>query len=148
MTAVLTSVLSILAITALAWAAKRTLRAPVCPICMGVGGTWLWMLVARYLGLAFDTSMLPVRLGGSVVGVAYQLEKRLSEGRSALLWKSLFIPFGLAAAYGVALPNWTAFATASVALLIVTGIFFAPLQAEPRHSAAVEKLREQMKKCC
>lgn len=148
MTAVLTSVLSILAIAALAWTAKRMLRAPVCPICMGVGGTWLWMVVARYLGLAFDTSMLPVLLGGSAVGVAYQLEKRLPEGRSALLWKSLFIPFGLAAAYGVALPNWTVLATALVALLIVAGIFFAPLQEEPRDSAAVEKLQEQMKKCC
>ena len=148
MTAVLTPVLSILAITALAWAAKRMLRAPVCPVCMGVGGTWLWMLVARHLGLAFDTSMLPVLLGGSAVGIAYQVERRLPEGRSALLWKSLFIPFGLAAAYGVSLPNWTVLAAASVALAIVTGIFFAHPQAAPRDSAAIEKLQEQMKKCC
>ncbi len=148
MTVAIATVISILAIAAMAWTAKSMLRVPVCPICLGVGGTWLWMLVARHYGVEFDSTMLAVLLGASAVGVAYQLEKRLPEGRSALLWKSLFIPFGLAAAYGVALPNWTVLAAAAVVLLIVAGIFLAPVQAEPKDSAAVGKLREQMKKCC
>jgi len=105
MTAILTTTVSILTITSAVWVAKRLLRVPLCPICLGVGGTWLWMVVARYVGVAFDASMLPVLLGGSAVGVAYQLEKHLPQGRSALLWKSLFIPLALVAAYGVSLPN-------------------------------------------
>ncbi len=148
MTVALTAVLSILAITGLAWAAKKMLRVPLCPICLGVGGTWLWMLIARYFGVAFDTSMLPVLLGGSAVGVAYQLEKRLPRGRSALLWKSLSIPAGLAAAYGVALPDWTLFAAALVALLILSVIFFVPPRLQANDGATVDKLAEQMKKCC
>ena len=148
MAIVLTTVLSILAITVLAWAAKKMLRITVCPICLGVGGTWLWMVVARYFGMAFDTSMLPVLLGGSAVGLAYQIEKRLPPGGSALLWKSLFIPAGLVAAYGIALPNWTLFAVALVVVLILTVLFFVPRHLQANDSATVERLEEQMKKCC
>jgi hypothetical protein len=148
MTIVLISVLSILAIAAAAWAANRMLRASLCPVCLGVGGTWLWMLAARHLGLSFDTSMLPVLLGGSAAGVAYQLEKRLPPGRSALLWKSLFIPAALVAAYGIAVPDWSALAVAAVATAVLTVVFFIPPRAQAQDSAAVEKLQEQMKKCC
>ena len=148
MTVALATVLSILAITALAWAAQRRARAPICPICVGVGGTWLWMLAARYLGVAFDATMLPVLLGGSAVGVAYVLERRLPEGRSALLWKSLFIPSSLAAAYGVALPDWTVLGAGAAALLLVSIVFFLPTQAQAKDNATVESLQEQMKKCC
>lgn len=148
MTVALTAVLSILAITGLAWTAKKMLRVPLCPICLGVGGTWLWMLVARYFGAALDTSMLPVLLGGSAVGIAYALEKRLPEGRSALLWKSLFIPVSLAAAYGIALLNWAVLGAAATALLVVSAVFFVPPRLQAKNSATVERLQEQMKKCC
>lgn len=148
MTVIVAALLSMAVITALAWAAKRLLRVPLCPICTGVAGTWMWMLAARYFGVPLDVAMLPVLLGGSAVGVAYQLEKRLPPGRSALLWKSLFIPLSLVAAYGIALPNWTALAAALAALLLLTGIFFMPPRLQAQDSAAVEKLQEQMKKCC
>lgn len=148
MTVILATLLSIATITALAWIAKRLLRVPLCPICTGVAGTWLWMVVARYFGLAFDTSMLPVLLGGSAVGIAYQLEKRVPEGRSALLWKSLFIPLALVAAYGIALPNWIVLGGAIAALLVLTGIFFVPPLLQEKDGAVVGKLQEQMKKCC
>ncbi len=148
MTVILGTLLSIATIAALAWLAKRQLRVPLCPICTGVAGTWLWMVAARYFGVPFDVSMLPVLLGGSAVGVAYQLEKRLPQGRSALQWKSLFIPIGLVVAQGVALPNWTLFAAALVAVLILTVIFFIPPRLRTNDSATVDKLEEQMKKCC
>ena len=106
------------------------------------------MVIARYFGVAFDTSMLPVLLGGSAVGVAYQLERRLPEGRPPLLWMTLFIPAGFIAAYGIALPNWTVLAAAIVALLLLTAIFFAPPRVQAKDSATVEKLQQQMKKCC
>lgn len=38
-------------------------------------------------------------LGGSVAGIAYQVEQRLPLERSPLLWKILFIPAGFVAAY-------------------------------------------------
>lgn len=148
MTAILITSLSILAIAALAWVAKLVLRVRVCPICLGVGGTWLWVVVARFLRFAVDTSMLPILLGGSVVGVAYQLEKHLPQGRSPLLWKTLFIPAGFIAAYGLAVPDWTALAAAMVALLPLAAIFFLSLQVRAKDRATIEKLEQQMKQCC
>lgn len=148
MTVALTAVLSILTITGLAWTTKKMLRVQLCPVCLGVGGTWLWMLVARYFGVVMDTSMLPVLLGGSAVGIAYQLERRLPEGRSALLWKSLFIPASLVAAYGLAGPNWILFGGAIAALLFLTVGFFVRPRVQAKDSATVEALEQQMKKCC
>ena len=148
MTALVIITLSILVIAALAWGANSVLRVRVCPICLGVGLTWLWMVIARFSGFAVDTSMLPILLGGSVVGVAYQLEKHLPQGRSALLWKTLFIPAGFVAAYGLAVPDWPVLGGAVGALLLLTVIFFLAPKSQVKDPAAIEKLEQQMKKCC
>ena len=39
MTVILATIFSIFAICGMAWAAKKMLRVPICPICLGVGGT-------------------------------------------------------------------------------------------------------------
>lgn len=149
MTIVLLTTLSILALTALAWVAARRLSFAVCPICFGVGGTWLWMIGARYLDAAFDASMLPILLGGSVVGIAYQVEKHLPAGRSPLLWKAVFLPTGFIAAYGAAAPDWSVFAAGVVALVLWGVLFFAaPRTMQTRDGATVEKLERRMKQCC
>ncbi len=148
MTIILITTVSILAITGLAWLARKVLPFPVCPICIGVAGTWLWMLAVRLAGFAFDASMLAILLGGSVVGIAYQLEKHLPQGRSPLLWKTLFLPIGFAAAYGVAIPHWSLLAVASVALMVLTTVFFVQCRHSEKNSAAVAKLERDMKKCC
>ena len=87
MNAIATTLASIWLLAGLAWAARRTLRVSVCPICTGVAGTWLWMLAARSLEWNIDSSMLPLLMAGSVVGVAYQVERWLPAGRSSALFK-------------------------------------------------------------
>lgn len=148
MNAILTTVASILAIAGAMWAAKRLLRVPLCPICLGVGGTWLWMVVARELGYAVDATMLAILLGGSVAGVAYQVEKRLPQGRSALLWKTLFIPSGFVAAYALAAPHWALLGAASVALVLLTAFFLVAPGASGEESKNVEELTRKMRDCC
>lgn len=148
MTAVVVTTFSILAIAALAGAARRALGIRLCPICLGVGGTWLWMLVARAFGLAIEPTMLPILLGGSAAGTAYLLEKHLPPGRSGLLWKTLFIPIGFIAAYGLAVPDWTALAGAAVALLVLAGVFLRTPASRGEDSAAVAELKQRMKDCC
>jgi len=148
MTAILTATVSIFAIAGLAWAAKKLLRAPVCPICLGVGGTWLWMVIARSVGYAVDVTMLSILLGGSVAGIAYQVEKRLPQGRSPLLWKTLFIPAGFVAAYALAAPQWILFAVMSVALVLLTAFFLVPPAASGEQSETVEQLKKKMEQCC
>lgn len=148
MTAILTTTVSIFAIAGVAWAARKLLRAPVCPICLGVGGTWLWMLIARSLGYAVDTTMLAILLGGSVAGIAYLGEKRLPQGRSPLLWKTLFIPVGFVAAYALAAPQWILFAVTSLALVLLTAFFLVPQAASGEQSETVEELKKKMQQCC
>ena len=150
MVSILAIIASILAIAGLAWGARRLLGAPLCPICLGVGGTWMWLLAAREFGYAVDTAMLAVLLGGSVAGIAYQLEKRLPPGRSALLWKTLFIPVGFVAAWGLATQAWPWFLAASLALLPLAAFFLlAPAAPRPEtESAKVEELTRKMRDCC
>jgi len=148
MTAILITTVSILAITAAAWGANKLLRAPVCPICLGVGGTWLWMLSGRFLGYAVDATMLSILLGGSVAGIAYLVEKRLPQGRSPLLWKTLFIPAGFIAAYALAVSQWALFGVTSVALVLLTVFFLLPAGAPGAESETVEELKKKMQQCC
>ena len=148
MTVILATIFSILAISGMGWAAKKLLRIPLCPICLGVGGTWFWMLIARALGHAVDTTMLSILLGGSVAGIAYQVEKRLPQGRSPLLWKTLFIPAGFAAAYALARAQWPLFAVTGVALVLLTGFFLIPPGVPGEKSETVEELKKKMQNCC
>ncbi len=148
MNAIAPAVLSIWVLAALAWLARRTLRVSVCPICAGVAGTWLWMLAGRHFGLAIDTSMLPLLLAGSVVGLAYQVERLVPASRSGALFKAVAIPIGLAAAYALEQSLWGALAALLAALLAVAAAFFRRVSAASPDSAAVEELKKQMKQCC
>lgn len=148
MTIVVTTIASILAIAGVAWAASRMLRLPLCPICTGVAGTWLWMIVERHFGFAVDATMLAILLGGSVAGIAYQVEKRLPQGRSALLWKSLFIPPGFAAAYALASPHWALLGVMSVVLVLLIAFFLLAPGTSRAESKNVEELTRKMRACC
>lgn len=148
MTAVALAVASILVLAGLAWLAGKALRSPLCPICFGVGGTWLWMLAARFAGLPIDATMLAVLLGASVVGIAGQLEGRLPQGRSPLLWKTLALPVGFVAAYGLVAERWGVAAIAALALVLLAGLFLLPRRLAGTDEAVVKKLEQQMKKCC
>ena len=148
MTTILVTLASVLAIAGLMWAARRLLGLPVCPICLGVGGTWLWMLVGRELGYRIDATMLAVLLGASVAGIAYLIEKRLPHGRSALLWKTLFIPSGAVAAYALVAQLWPVVAVASVILVLLTTFFLVAPAGAPAPGGSVEELTAKMKNCC
>jgi hypothetical protein len=148
MATIVATFVSILAIAAVMWAVRRRLGIPVCPICLGVGGTWLWMLVARELGYAVDTTMLAMLLGASAAGTAYLVEKRLPPGRSALLWKTLFIPSALVAAYALVVQLWAVVAGTSVVLVLLTAFFLIAPAAAGQDSGNVEELTRKMKNCC
>ncbi|TRZ70384.1 MAG: hypothetical protein D4S02_00570 [Rhodocyclaceae bacterium] len=148
MTGILTSIASIIAIAGAVWAARRLLRLPLCPICLGVGGTWLWMAIAREVGFAVDASVLAILLGASVTGISYQLEKRLPQGRSALLWKTLFIPTGIVAAFALAASYWALLGVMAVALLLLTAAFRVAPGASTAESEQVRELRKKMQNCC
>ncbi len=149
MNALLLALASILGITGAMWLLRSRLRVPLCPICLGVGGTWLWMLVARYLGFAVDTVLLAVLLGGSAAAIAEQVEKRLPPQRSALLWKALFLPPAFAGAYAAATTHWLWLGAAVIGLSALTILFLRrPLGAEVQGNETVDELTRKMKNCC
>ncbi|KKU76649.1 MAG: hypothetical protein UY02_C0015G0011 [Candidatus Giovannonibacteria bacterium GW2011_GWB1_47_6b] len=143
--------ISIVAITGLVWGAKKILPFPVCPICAGVSGTWLWMLGLRFLGYPIDIAVLAMLLGGSVVGIAYQIDKRLPDGRLSMAWKALFIPLGFVAAYSLVYSWWQTFGIMVLGLAALALIFLklsSTAKGHPEHDKRVRELEEKMKKCC
>lgn len=147
-TTIAATLASVWAIAGLVWVARKRLPFEVCPICLGVAGTWLWMAALRYAGLAVDSAMLAVLLGGSAVGIAYTLEKRLPPSRSPVVWKALSIPAGFVAAYGVARPDRLALWIGVAGLALLTLAFLPPRRTPSANSEAVESIKEQMKRCC
>jgi len=142
------AITSILAITSIAAFLRARTPLRLCPICAGVSGTWGWMLVARAVGYAIDPLVLGILMGGSVVGVAYQLEKRLPPGRSPLLLKTIFIPMGMLAVYELLSSRWVVFFAALGVLLIFTLAMLRSRRDGNKESERVQSLEEKMKKCC
>lgn len=145
----LITILSILTITGFVWLFGRFLSFKICPICAGVSGTWLWMFGARFLGYEIDVIFLAMLMGGSVVGIAYQIEKRLSANHSPLLWKTLFISGGFIAVYGI-ITSWWTISIPAVLVLIIMALAFTgrPHSAVTKNDKAVEELEKKMKNCC
>lgn len=154
------AVTSIFGITGVFWLINRFFGVGVCPICAGVSGTWLWILIGVIVGwLKADSWSLVAALamGGSVVGIAYQTEKFLRDGASPLLWKTVFVPAGFAVMHSFLSGSWT---TAGIALifLVVFALAFLRLPFSARHgsdtgaeymlSKNVKKLENEMKNCC
>lgn len=151
--------ISIFAIAVLVWWSNRILPFRICPICAGVSGTWLWMLIGIFLGLLPTTHyqlLTALLMGGSVVGIAYQLEKKLTAGKSPVLWKTTFIPVGFAAVYSILTQWWVVFIAAAT-LLIALMLKFVALPRAMReneelerapHKMRREELEKKMKDCC
>src|SRR3972149_448926 len=141
------AVVSIFALAGLAWLAGKALRFPLCPICFGVAGTWLWMLGARFAGFPVDATMLAVLLGASVVGIAAQLQTRLPPGCAPLLGKTLTLPVGFIAAYGLVAERWIVAAVAVSALVLLAALFLLPRRLAGSDEAGVRTLEHEMKRC-
>jgi len=146
------AVASILLITLGVWLVNRILPFQVCPICAGVSGTWFWMIGARILGYNIDMLVPAVLMGGSVVGLAYQLETKLPPHRSPLLWKSLFIPAGFLAVFYLLLFQWLGFVLVLVILTAIISLFFFVgnyyRSNKTSTDSRVSKLEREMDKCC
>lgn len=145
--------IAIISIFSLAFVAvvlnKIIRRNLVCPICAGVSGTWLWMLAARALGYGIDVLIAGILMGGSVVGIAYQIDKRLTDMTKSVIFKMLFIPAGFSAVYGV-LSAWWGVAGIALACAVVVGMVFGlgSRGGKPDSSSRVSELEAKMDKCC
>ena len=143
--------MSILVISLVAWLFGRITHLKICPICAGTSLSWFWMLAGMLTNqLPVISYQLPVAIlmGGSVVGIAYQLEKHLPSNRSPLLWKVIFVPLGFAAVYAITNFLWGAFFPLAV-LAVTTALMFLyyPLRAGTENKK-VGQIEKEMENCC
>lgn len=146
---ILITIISIFAIAALAFIFNKIFGAGVCPICAGVSGTWIWMLIGSLAGIfPMTLFQIPIAIlaGGSVVGIAYLLEKKLPAGRSPIFLKMILIPAGFAAVYGILEQNWFL----AVGLFVLECVFAIIFLSAPKknESGKIKEIEEKMKKCC
>lgn len=143
------AVASIFLITLVVWLTNRILPFKVCSICVAVAGTWMWMLGAYLLGFPVDLFVPAILMGGSVVGIAYQVGKHLPQRRSHLLWESLFTPVGFFAVWSLLSFWWLGFWGAiALSLLIVVAFLSPPKRLSLKENEKVKELKEKMKECC
>lgn len=143
--------ISILTITSAIWLMNRVLPFKICPICAGVSSTWLWMLAAKFLGYEIEMIVPAILMGGSVVGIAYQIEERLSANRSPLLWKTLFIPAGFIAVYSLLLSWWSVFIAAAIFAAVLIVKFTKGDRSgmtKSKQNQKVKELKKKLNDCC
>ena len=147
---IIITVLSIFLLSAITWFANRFLPFTVCPICAGVFLTWSGLLSAHFLGYEIALIVPALLMGGSVVGIAYQIEKRV-RGKPAItifLWKALFIPAGFAAAYSALLQLWSALILITVFLVLISTLFLSSNSRTDSREESIEEIENKMKDCC
>ncbi len=74
MSVIILSALILWMITLFSWYLRRRFGWKICPICVGVSGTWLLLSIGIVLGNFSQDFKLPVAMlmGGTIVGIAMQ----------------------------------------------------------------------------
>lgn len=154
MSAILATIALIILFASLTLVVKKTRASSLCPICLGVSLTWLTLtalMLAGFLPTAFYLLPVAVLMGGTVVGIVYQGEKKFQAMRS-LPPKLLVLVAGLFLAdLFLANMSWLTLAAAILILIPLGYLFFwRPPQATARDGdpGDPQELEDKMKDCC
>lgn len=140
------TIASILILTVLVRLANSILQSSVCPVCAGSLLTWVGLIGAHLAGYTVNLAIPAVLMGGSVVGIAYQLEKKFWRPADApLLFKTLFMPGGFLAAYAVLAEEWIG-ALVITAFLVIVAYAFIPKQSLP--VGTTMNVKKKIEDCC
>ena len=135
-------------------AVSRFLQLSVCPLCVGVSGTWFlltFMVLAGFASADIYLDVITLLMGGTVVGIAYQAEKKFGwQGEKALWFKSAIIIVGFYAAHvAVGGLSWTVFTIELFVLATLAYLFFVRGGVVGKeNSSNVEKLEKELENCC
>ena len=125
---------------------NRIFRTEICPVCGGVSATWIWLLVVKVLGYGIDPVTPAVLMGGSVVGISYQLEKKIANREWIIYWKIIFVSLGFLTAYNLLMANWVNLVIYS-AIALCFG-FVALGSKHRKDTKQIESIEDSMKNCC
>ncbi|KKT83314.1 MAG: hypothetical protein UW81_C0021G0018 [Candidatus Giovannonibacteria bacterium GW2011_GWC2_44_9] len=123
------------------------MRLEICPICAAVAGTWLLLtalVLSGYLNPEIFLPLITLLMGGTVVGVAYQIGKR----------KPVVISVGMLLAFwAVRILSFKVFILEIAVLAMLAYLLFVKRNggdkpALPQDSKTRELLEEKMKNCC
>ncbi|KKQ07331.1 MAG: hypothetical protein A3A96_03940 [Candidatus Zambryskibacteria bacterium RIFCSPLOWO2_01_FULL_39_39] len=132
---IIITIISILGLSLLVSRVNRFLPFRICPICAGVSLTWIWLVTGYFLGYQIDLLIPALFMGGSVVGISQQLDKKL---------KIIFISLGFIVAYSILSENWV---TLLVFLAIILLILFL-FNNKNKKLNSNKELEEKIKNCC
>ena len=132
---IIITIISILGLSLLVSRVNRFLPFRICPICAGVSLTWIWLVTGYFLGYQIDLLTPALFMGGSVVGISQQLDKKL---------KIIFISLGFIVAYSILSENWV---TLLVFLAIILLILFL-FNNKNKKLNSNKELEEKIKNCC
>src|SRR3989344_9626699 len=118
------------------------MRLEICPICAAVSGTWLILtalVLSGYLNSAIFLPLISLLMGGTVVGVAYQIGKR----------KPIIISVGMLLAFWAVRNLNFAVLILEIAAVAAIGyfLFFKP-SAESRGKRPESELEKKLQDCC
>lgn len=154
MMAIFTTIGLVVLFASVALLVKRVWLSSLCPICLGVSLTWLTLTALILSGVLLASHfLLPVSIliGGTVVGIIYQGEKKFKAMHS-FLPRTITLIVGLTLAY-IFLENisWLAVIAAIIILTPLAYLFFlSQPQASASRSvpATLRELEDKMKDCC
>ena len=136
-------------------AVSRFLPFSVCPLCVGVSVTWFlltFMVLAGFAPADIYLDVITLLMGGTVVGIAYQAEKKFGwKGEKALWFKFAVIVVGFYLAHiAVGGLGWSVFTIELFVLATLAYLFFIRQDGAnlKSYSAKVEKLEKELENCC
>ena len=135
-------------------AANKFLPFSVCAICAGVSGAWVLLSFAILTDLAQAAvylSVITLLMGGTVVGIAYQAEKKFGwQGEKSFWFRFAIIAVGFYAAHvAVGSLSWPAFVFELAVLSALAYLFFVRRDASAGpHSLEAGKLEKELENCC
>ena len=108
------------------------------------------LVSAYFLGYQINLVVPALLMGGSVVGIAYQLEKKMlgSSANRTLLLKVLFIPAGFVTAYALLEQLWIVFLLAVIFLFLVSFAFSSANKMSSSSKETADDIEKKMENCC
>ena len=145
---IIIAVLSIVVLTGLVHLAQKAFPFKICPVCAGVALTWAGLLTAHFLGYGVSLIVPALLMGGTVIGIMSQVEKRsanMPEG-TLRLWKALFAPAGFIAMYAILEEAWTALLVALVFIALISLALLA--RGAPPSPGGASEVKKRLDDCC